>query len=121
MTHQVYLPDDVWGEVKDFLIPPKKPETSHPNAQILRELFCVYKCTSQSCFVLTNGSSQYYFDEIHEHHGEPNYINIWVEFHSFWKYYQNKYNDAILDVWDDAVWNGYVHTARIQGVEDTYS
>lgn len=30
MTHQVYLPDDVWGEVKGFFIPPKKPDKPHP-------------------------------------------------------------------------------------------
>ena len=35
MTHQVYLPDDVWGEVKEFLIPPKKPDTIHPLAQLM--------------------------------------------------------------------------------------
>ena len=36
MNHQVYLPDDVWGEVKEFLIPPRKPEQPHPIAQELR-------------------------------------------------------------------------------------
>jgi len=35
MTHQVYLPDDVWGEIKGFFIPPKKPDTIHPLAQLM--------------------------------------------------------------------------------------
>ena len=118
MTHQVYLPDDVWGEVKDFLIPPKKPDTIHPNAQILHE---VGYTDSHTCFLFTNASSQDHCDEIYEYHGHSMvFVNLALEFQKYWNYYEDKYGLEIQDYWKDGVWNGIIPTYRIQGVEDTY-
>ena len=36
------LPDDVWMEIKEYLIAPKKPETPHPNVHILNEWWWDY-------------------------------------------------------------------------------
>ena len=49
MTHQVYLPDDVWGEVKEFLIPPKKPEKPHPIVENFDSILLTERMSHPCC------------------------------------------------------------------------
>ena len=77
MTHQVYLPDDVWGEVKDFLIPPKKPENPHPTAQVFFKDFIsqvnmlnsidsvipILRCRDEHCTDLGKSFEDFYIEK----------------------------------------------------------
>ena len=39
---ETYFPDDIWGEIKSFLLPPPLPKFPHPLSILIKDLSTVY-------------------------------------------------------------------------------
>ena len=40
--NETYFPDDIWGEIKSFLLPPPLPKAPHPVSILIKDLSTVY-------------------------------------------------------------------------------
>ena len=40
--NETYFPDDIWGEIKSFLLPPPLPKDPHPLSILIKDLSNIY-------------------------------------------------------------------------------
>ena len=83
---------DIWGEIKEYLIIPKKPSTIHKTAKIMREHigdvgFCK-NCSKFNLFVYLNYNGFKPFDP-----RPTNALEISIEYEDFWEPYFDMIND----------------------------
>ena len=43
---ETYFPDDIWGEIKSFLLPPPLPKYPHPHSLLIKSLSTIYTIDS---------------------------------------------------------------------------
>ena len=43
---ETYFPEDIWGEIKSFLLPPPLPKYPHPHSLLIKSLSTIYTIDS---------------------------------------------------------------------------